>query len=51
VNVQRYDRICQDEIDMGGIDYMMLVKILFDVRWGKTINQFVMTLLVGLPHG
>jgi hypothetical protein len=36
---------------MGEIDYMMWIKSLFDVRWGQTINQFIMTLLVGLAHG
>jgi hypothetical protein len=35
---------------MGEIDYMMWVKISFDVRWGQIINQFIMTLLVGLAH-
>jgi hypothetical protein len=37
------------KVDIGEIDYMMLVKNLFDVRWGRQIMQSTMTLLVGLP--
>jgi hypothetical protein len=39
---------------MVEIDFIMWVKSLFDVRWGQIINQFIMTLLVGLAlfaHG
>jgi hypothetical protein len=36
------------KVYIGEIDYMMLVKNLFDVRWGRQIMQSIMTLLVGL---
>jgi hypothetical protein len=36
------------KIDMDEVDYMMLIKNLFDVRWGLIDIQLIMTLRVGL---